>query len=129
MTTIADYHHEINLRISERSFQAHVIELAEWLGYRVYHEYDSRRSTPGYPDLALIRASGVHPVYGPYPARYLLAELKKEKGRLRPDQIFWLTTLSQTNTECYVWRPRHWNDIVRILSSPERNPDDLLKIP
>lgn len=126
MASIADYHHEIDLRISECAFQAMVIELAEWLGYRVYHEYDSRRSTPGYPDLAMIRACT--PQY-PFPPRYLLVELKKEKGKLRPDQLFWLTTLAATNTECYVWRPRHWNDIVRILSSPERNPDDRLQLP
>lgn len=129
MTTIADYHHEIDLRMSERAFQAMVIKLAKWLKYTyIYHEYDSRKvSACGFPDLVFLRA--YDPKKPMLPARAIYAELKKEKGIISDDQIVWLTTFSALGHECYLWRPRHWNDIVRILSSPERNPHDLLELP
>lgn len=37
----------------EKDFQQRVINLAESLGYLVYHTHDSRRSQPGFPDQKL----------------------------------------------------------------------------
>lgn len=129
MITIADYHREINLRMSETAFQSEVIDLAKWLKYTyIYHEYDSRKvSARGFPDLVFLRA--YDPEKPLMPARVIYAELKKEKGVTSNEQIVWLTTFSALGHECYLWRPRHWNDIVRILSSPERNPLDALELP
>ena len=84
---------------SEREFQARVIQLAESLGWRVYHTHDSRRSQPGFPDLVL-----VHPVQ----KRVVWRELKTAKGRLRPAQKEWLESLQGAGENAAVWRPDDW---------------------
>jgi hypothetical protein len=90
---------------------AQVIELAQWYRWKVYHTFDSRRSTAGWPDLAMTR-SGIRN----NPARLVLAELKSAKGRLTPEQMDWLFTLGQVpHVETYCWRPADWDQIVNIL--------------
>lgn len=42
-------------RISEKEFQAQVLDLARLTGWLCYHPHDSRRSAPGFPDLVLVR--------------------------------------------------------------------------
>ena len=41
----------MNLKETEKGFQAAVVELARLRGWLVYHTYDSRRSAKGFPDL------------------------------------------------------------------------------
>lgn len=81
--------------MSEAELQSAVIDLARWHGYRHYHTVDSRKSRPGFPDLVL-----VHERTG----RLIFAELKAEKGRVRPDQAKWLALLGKQN-EAHLWRP------------------------
>lgn len=101
----------LNESISEATFQRNVIELATLLGYTVYHTFNSRHTTArGYPDLALMRPATSHS-----PARYLLRELKTERGRLRPEQVVWLTTLQQCGVDAKVWRPSDWQEIEQTL--------------
>ena len=45
--------------VTEAAWQQTVIEAADLLGWFVYHNPDSRRSTAGFPDLVLIRAPRV----------------------------------------------------------------------
>jgi hypothetical protein len=68
--------------MSEKEFQAQVVQLATYYGWRVYHTHDSRRSAAGFPDLVLVR-----------PPELIFAELKTEKGRIRPEQADWLADL------------------------------------
>lgn len=90
----------------EKSFLQAVRELARALGYREFHPHDSRRSTPGFPDLVCVKAG--------YPVLYI--ELKSERGRLTAEQQGWLETLRQAQgTRVYVWRPSDWNFIVEVL--------------
>lgn len=97
----------IDLQVSEEGFQRSVIELACLLGWRVYHTHDSRRSDCGWPDLALLK-----------PPRFILAELKSQRGRLRPEQREWLALLEQCPMlEAYLFRPSDWPRIVEILSN------------
>jgi hypothetical protein len=93
--------------LSERDFQAQVIDLATMYGWLVYHTYDSRRCAAGYPDVAM-----VHPVWH----EYLLVELKTDTGRLRPAQRTWIEALRSAGIECYIWRPGDWNSIVERLT-------------
>lgn len=95
-------------RMSERQLQDLVVQTAKYLGYLVYHTYDSRRSAPGFPDLVL-----AHPAGG-----LLWRELKAEKGRLTPEQEQWLATLSASGQDAGVWRPADWASglIQRYLS-------------
>jgi len=89
---------------SEREFQATVMELATLLGWRCYHVPDSRRCEAGWPDLALWR-----------PPRFLLAELKTERGRASPIQQRTLAELRDCGLEVHLWRPSQWGTIEMIL--------------
>ena len=100
------------LTISEREFQAAVVELAEWQGWLVYHTHDSRRSAAGFPDLV-----AVHGQTG----ELLFAELKTARGRVSPDQRAWLRTLELAAAEkpgvtVKLWRPADWPDVEATLA-------------
>ena len=97
---------KINLGLSEKRFQDAVVQLAKILGWKVYHTYDSRRSTPGYPDLTLVREG-----------RLIFAELKSEKGKMSKAQKEWEYDLRNTCAEYYEWRPSDWEAIVSILQN------------
>ena len=97
--------------ISENDFLAAIIELAGLAGWLVYHTYDSRRSQAGFPDLVLARSD-----------KLIFAELKTDKGKVRDAQVTWLDTLgtfanSQTAVEVYLWRPKDWAGIEKILTA------------
>lgn len=93
--------------ISEKQFQAQVVELAGYCGWLVYHPHDSRRSAPGFPDLVLAR-----------PPRLVLVELKTDKGQIRPEQRVWLEALSGCveAPETYIWRPADFENIQATLT-------------
>jgi hypothetical protein len=100
--------------MSEAEFLKRVIELARLNGWLVAHFHDSRRQVrpgvfvgdryaAGFPDLVLVRE------------RVVYAELKSDKGRLRPEQTVWLERLQGAGAEAYVWRPANWVTIGQIL--------------
>jgi hypothetical protein len=111
--------------IAEDALQEQVLHIAELYGWLAYHTHDSRRSQPGFPDLVLIRSPEL-----------IFAELKSERGRVRPDQAKWLAHLTGLTVEVenvlahltavggnsslaidsYVWRPSDFDDIVARLS-------------
>ena len=96
----------LDTALSERDFQRQVVELAELMRWRVYHTYDSRRSSPGFPDLVLVRAP-----------RVILAELKRQRGRVTAAQREWADEFGQCpGVEYYLWRPGDWDEIERLLS-------------
>jgi len=84
--------------MSERQLQSAVIQLAELLGWKTYHTFDSRRSNPGYPDLTLVRGD-----------QLLFVELKSAKGRLTTEQTEWLQALGYVASVA-TWRPCDWVD-------------------
>ena len=45
----------LDAAVTEKEFQAVVVEYAQRLGYMVYHTYDSRRSQRGFPDLVMVK--------------------------------------------------------------------------
>lgn len=102
--------------ISERDFQALVGGVARLYGWRYAHFHDSRRqvrpgvfvgdrAAQGFPDLCLVRDG-----------RLVFAELKGEKGKLRPPQVEWLEALRQVEgLEVYLWRPSDWPAIIEAL--------------
>lgn len=98
---------EYVLAMDERTLQDAVTDLAERAGYLVFHDEDSRRNRPGFPDFV-----AVHPVWG-----VVYAELKTETGRLRPMQREWVRVLRLAKQQVFVWRPHHWRDgtIARAL--------------
>ena len=96
---------EVIKPLSEKQFQAQVVELAETLNWLVYHPYDSRRSAAGFPDLTMVRNG-----------RLVFAELKSEKGRVTSRQTLWQDELNFTEANAYLWRPSDWDTIVAALS-------------
>jgi len=93
---------------SEEEFLQVVKDLAQAFNWKIYHTRDSRRSDPGFPDLAMVRAQ-------PAPARILFAELKTAKGKLTKAQDEWLEELRAGCKEVYLWRPDDIQEIAEIL--------------
>lgn len=99
---------ELHKRLPEAEFQRQVIRAAERLGWYVWHDQDSRRNTAGMPDLFLVR-----------PPRVVLIELKREKGRVRPEQAALLEKLSRCpGVEAFLIRPSQWDELLTILGYP-----------
>lgn len=99
---------------SEASFQSRILELAALTGWNHFHVYDSRKSNPGWPDLALWRG----PWRGRAP-RFVLAELKRETGRLSAAQESTIAQLRAAGVEVYVWRPSDWAEVERVLAKSD----------
>lgn len=90
----------------EAAFHAYVVELAELLGWWIWHDRDSRGNRAGLPDLILVR-----------PPRVLFVELKTETGRTRRDQAEVLSMLADCpGVETYLWRPSQRAELEQILA-------------
>lgn len=94
--------------MSEKQWQAQVIDAARLLGWHAYHTHDSRRSEPGWPDLALVRD------------RLVMAELKTDTGRVSAAQQRWLDMLEAAGVEVHVWRPRDIDQVITTLQHARR---------
>lgn len=90
---------------SEANFQRTVKEAAELLGWRVYHETDSRKSAAGKPDLEL-----THPRHGS-----LYLELKVGKNRPSREQVEWIDWYRHCGIPAYVVWPEDWEAIEAML--------------
>lgn len=90
---------------TERRFMAQVVAYAEMMGWKVYHPFDSRRSAAGFPDLVAVRRP-----------RVVWAELKSDRGRVTAAQHAWLHLLSECGQEVYLWHPRDWPVVERVLA-------------
>lgn len=93
--------------MSEGELQANLEKLCFMRGLFYYHTHDSRRSPAGFPDTVILSTR--------LRVFILLAELKSEKGRLKPDQKIWGEALKIIEratpfVKYRVWRPRHWID-------------------
>lgn len=99
----------IAAQITEKQFQAQVVELAQRLGWKVHTTWTQIHSPAGFPDLTMARGG-----------RLVFAELKSEKGRVTEAQRDWLARLRVAGTEAYLWRPSDFEDVVQILTSRRR---------
>jgi len=115
-------------RISEAQFMRQIVEYAELLRWHVFHDRATNqrttcagckarllcancqrparvvRNTAGMLDLILIRRP-----------RVIWAELKSDRGKLTPDQLTVFCELRASGQEAYVWRPKDFPTIERIL--------------
>lgn len=99
------------LKATEAEFQKLVIEYAQLRGWMVAHfrpaqTQSGRWSTPmtgqtGYPDLTMARRGVV-----------IHAELKSEKGKVRPEQQCWVNAMGDS---AVVWRPSDWPEVQEVL--------------
>ena len=79
--------------MTEKDFQAKVIQAAKLFGWHVYHTFYSHRSEPGFPDLVLVKD------------RVMYRELKTETGKLTIHQKAWAESLHRGGADYSVWRP------------------------
>jgi hypothetical protein len=114
--------------LKERDFQRQVMELAQLSGWETLHVRTSMQQgrymtatagtmAKGWPDLLLIHRSQ---------QRLIFAELKADKGRLRPDQSRVLSLLyslvegpTREWAEVHVWKPADWPTIEATLTRKE----------
>lgn len=113
--------------VTEAQFQAQVVDLLALNGYdMVMHMADSRKAaggrmigdkgTQGWPDLFAIRTSD---------GDRLAIELKRETGRVRPNQMEWLEALRRAGIDAYLWRPSDIPEITqRLRRGRKEAPDD-----
>lgn len=97
---------EVLLRsVTEEQFQNQVLELARLTGWTCYHTWLAAHSSPGFPDLVLVR-----------PPRLVFAELKSERGKVSPAQERWLQVLADCQgVEVRLWRPSDWHNVEETL--------------
>lgn len=89
----------------EESLQRTITDVADVLGYLVWHETDSRRSNAGMVDL-VIAGHGL----------CLMAELKTAKGKVRAEQLVWLRELqAATVHETWLVRPADLDGVLELL--------------
>lgn len=92
-------------QMSESEFMASVVDAAEKLSWRCFHDYDSRRSNPGWPDLVCVRDG-----------KLLALELKAKRGRVRPGQIEWIAELADVpGVTAMIARPDDWDRVLALL--------------
>ena len=93
------------IRVTEKQWQATVVEQCELSGWLWYHTYDSRRSPPGFPDLVMVKKG-----------RIIFAELKVGKNKVGKAQQEWVDLLKvNKGVEVYVWRPEDLQEVINIL--------------
>lgn len=80
--------------MKEAHLQEAVTDMCRLFGVAWYHAYSSRRSVPGWPDLALCGSRG-----------FMLRELKAAGGRLTSGQQQWGLMLRAAGVSWDVWRP------------------------
>lgn len=92
----------------EKDWQQTILDAARYLGWTVIHHYDSRRSTPGFPDIIAIK-----------PPRMLAIECKTERGKVTPAQQQWLDVLAGVpGVTAMVARPSDWDRVEAALKEP-----------
>lgn len=106
--------------VPERDLMDQFIDAARLLGWKAMHISDSRRvvnrggrtqvvgdsECKGWPDVFL-----AHPSTG----RLLAVEVKRELGKVTPDQDEWLRALTACGVETMVLRPSGWDAAVARL--------------
>lgn len=92
--------------LSEGQWNQWVYDTARGLGWLSFHTFDSRRSTPGFPDLAMVRNG-----------RLIFAELKAEGEKPTRAQREWLDELGRClGVDVYVWKPSDVDEVLRVLA-------------
>lgn len=92
--------------MTEAEFQKKITDLCDWLHLKWHHETDSRKSKRGWPDLVIAGDNGV-----------IFTELKRENGKVSPEQQEWIDQLRVAGATVYVWRPSDWDEVERVIRS------------
>lgn len=94
--------------MSERDWQALVVDAARLFGWTAFHVLHARGMEPGWPDLVLLRDGEA-----------LFVELKREDGKVSASQGRTLGLLERAGCETAIWRP---SDEATMLARLRRRP-------
>lgn len=86
-------------RVTEVELQREVERICDQLGLLWFHDRDSRRNKPGFPDLVVCGRGGL-----------LFIELKSETGHIKPAQLEWAVRLQAAGAAYRLWRPESLTD-------------------
>jgi hypothetical protein len=78
---------------SELDYTQQIMEIAQRIGFLAFHDQDSRRNNPGFPDIVLIG-------FG----RAIILELKIPTGRLSTEQNAWIRAMAAAGLDVRVLR-------------------------
>lgn len=109
-------------QVTEKQLQSRIMDFARLYGWTVAHFHDSRRQVApgkfvgdadarGFPDLVLCR-----------PPELLFIELKRQTGKVTPEQLQWLGDLNESGAEAVVVRPSDETWVRERLSRSRRSP-------
>jgi hypothetical protein len=103
----------VKQQVSENQWERTLVSLARVNGWKVAGfrtaqvggswQTPVRHDAKGWPDLVLVRD------------RVIFVELKTDRGRVRPEQHWWIDVLEGAGQEVYVWRPSDWDEAVSVL--------------
>lgn len=101
---------------TEKEWTDQLLQMASFFGWRTAHFRPARTSHGwrtavqgdgvGFPDLLLTRRE-----------RLIAAELKVKKGKTTTEQEEWLAAFAHTGAETYVWWPKDFDRVSRILQA------------
>jgi len=89
---------------------ANIEALCKYLGVSYYHTWTSRNSVAGWPDYCFVTAD----------RRFLVRELKTDKGKLTAAQETWLSALAAAGVDAAVRRSADWPDRIKAELTPTR---------
>ena len=102
--------------ISENELLHTVLEMAEALGYVVYHVLEqghyAKRTAKGFPDLVLYRPLDFERGWS---RRLIVIELKSQSGKVTDEQQKWLDGFGLFGIETYLLRPYHLDSLENLL--------------
>jgi len=116
LTDLERYHRSI----PEKHLQEQILDAARMFGWLAFHHHDSRRQVTGrggekiwvgdkdakgFPDVCM-----VHPKHS-----IAFIEVKREQGRLEPEQVEWLDALIGAGIPAVVMRPSTWTEIMGFV--------------
>lgn len=127
--TVDEYRAAAARAMSEDDLQSAIVKMAYDLGYLVYHARSARSLKGwrtalighiGWPDLVLARGAINYPPERA--ARFIIAELKSNRGHVSEHQQLWLDVLGDCGLEVYVWAPRDLvsGEITAVLTGERR---------
>ncbi len=102
----AEWRQICHARTKEKEWQKRVEGVLRQYGWLVYHTLRSKGSTPGFPDICVVKGE-----------RLLFIELKAQKGWLTNAQNEWMDALARVPcAECYIWRPSQFDEVLAVAN-------------
>ena len=101
--------------VTEAAFTRQVLALAKLHGWRTAHFRPGRTKAGGWRTAVQGDGKGFLDILALRGSDKFVAELKVGKGKLTPEQWSWYHAWRFSGVACFIWLPRNWPEIERIL--------------